>query len=114
MRARSCLMFLTQCARCHCTEAQSSAVTSAQPGNLVQSGSTSSTRVYGYGCSKAVGWALTCSSHPALRRVSPGELLMKEYGRTFGRAKVMPKVLRLDPAITGGFLARQCHARGSA
>ena len=43
--ARSCRMFLTQCARCHWTDAHSSAVTSFQPGNRVQSGSTSSTRL---------------------------------------------------------------------
>ena len=44
MSSRSCLTFLTQWARCHWTDAQSSAVTSFQPGNRVQSGSTSSTR----------------------------------------------------------------------
>src|SRR6478736_94031 len=42
-------MFLTQCERCHCTEAHSAAVTSRQPGKRVQSGSTSSARWYGYG-----------------------------------------------------------------
>src|SRR5262245_5052291 len=44
-------MFFTQCARCHCTDSQSSAVTSFQPGKRVQSGSTSSTLRYWYGCS---------------------------------------------------------------
>src|SRR5919112_917145 len=39
-----------QCARCHCTDSQSAAVTSFQPGNRVQSGSTRSARRYGYGC----------------------------------------------------------------
>ena len=32
MSSRSCLTFLTQCARCHWALAQSSAVTSRQPG----------------------------------------------------------------------------------
>src|SRR5215471_8682406 len=49
--ARSCRMFLTQCARCHCTDSHSSRVTRAQPGNRVQSGSASSVRRYTYGCS---------------------------------------------------------------
>ena len=33
MSSRSCLMFLMQCARCHWTEAQSSAVTTPSPGS---------------------------------------------------------------------------------
>ena len=42
MRARNCLMFLTQLTRCHCALSQSAWVTPAQPGKRVQSGSTSS------------------------------------------------------------------------
>ena len=42
--SRSCFMFFTQCARCHCTDSHSSRVTRAQPGNRVQSGSLSSVR----------------------------------------------------------------------
>ena len=49
--ARSCLMFFTQWARCHCADSHSSRVTCAQPGNRVQSGSASSARRYTYGCS---------------------------------------------------------------
>ncbi|WP_240917938.1 hypothetical protein [Phycicoccus sp. HDW14] len=46
MTARSWPTFLTQWARCHWALAQSSAVTSRQPGRRVQSGSTSSRRRY--------------------------------------------------------------------
>ena len=44
MSSRSCLMFLTQWARCHWALPTRSAVTSRQPGKRVQSGSTSSRR----------------------------------------------------------------------
>ena len=40
-----------QCARCHCAERHCSSVTSAQPGNRVQSGSERITLWYMYGCS---------------------------------------------------------------
>src|SRR6476659_3834091 len=49
MTARSCRTFFTQLTRCHCAEFHWSRVTERQPGNLVQSGSTSSRRRYSYG-----------------------------------------------------------------
>src|SRR5215470_933381 len=67
--SRSCRMFLTQCARCHCTDSHSSRVTRAQPGNRVQSGSASSLRRYTYGCSStdSVAFPKQCFRDDTLR-----------------------------------------------
>src|SRR5262249_15489736 len=51
-------MFLTQLTRCHCADSHCSAVTSRQPGNLVQSGSTNSRRRYSW------GWPTVEASRP--------------------------------------------------
>src|SRR5689334_3169367 len=89
-------MFLTQLTRCHWAFSHWAAVTCRQPGNRVQSGSTSSTRRYSYGCPAGVVISALLLERRGGAAGEPG-VTAQDYWIIFCLGTILPENFRRRP-----------------